>query len=95
MLLKFGPEFIKVVADFPWFLLVAFDGSTVHAVEFEDLKGGESLLGESVLEDFLYFFSEGEYFRGDGSEFVEVDFFLIEQGPELHHGIEGEIDKIF
>lgn len=95
VLLKFGPKFIKIIVDFPGFFLIGFDGSTVHAVEFEDLEGGEGLLGESVFEDFLNFFSEGEDFGGDGGEFIEVNFFLIEQGPELHHGVESEVDEVF
>jgi len=79
VLFEFRPEFIEVVVDFPGLDLVGFDGSEVHAVEFEDLEGGEGFVGESVFEDFLDFVSEGEDLGGDGGEFVEIDFFLIKE----------------
>ncbi len=60
MLLEFGPEFVEVVVDFPGLDLVGFNGCGVHAVEFEDLEGGEGFVDESVLEDFFDFVSEGE-----------------------------------
>jgi hypothetical protein len=95
VLFEFGAELIEVVVDFPGLDLVGFDGCRVHAVEFEDLEGGEGFVGESVLEDFLDFVSEGEDFGGDGGEFVEIDFFLVKEGPELHHGVEGHVDEVF
>ena len=57
--------------------MVGFDGAAVHAVEFEDLEGGKSLLGELVLEDFLDLLSQREDFGRNGCKFVEINFFLI------------------
>ena len=95
MLFEFGAEFIEVIVDFPGLYLVGFDRCRVHAVEFEDLEGGVRFVGQAVFEDFLDFVSEGEDLGGDGGEFVEFYFFLVKEGPELHHGVEGHVDEIF
>jgi hypothetical protein len=57
--------------------LIGFDGTAVHAVKFEDLEGGKSLLGELVLEDFFDLLSQRKDFGRNGCKFVEIDFFLI------------------
>jgi hypothetical protein len=95
VLLEFGPEFVEVVVYFPGLDLVGFDRCRVHAVEFEDLEGREGFVDESVFEDFFDFVPEGEDLRSDGGEFVEIDFLFIKEGPELHHGVEGEVDEVF
>ncbi len=61
----------------------------VLSVQLQDLKGGEFLHFELLLEDLVNPGLEGEELGSDLHDAAQVHLFLVELAPELNDAVEG------